>query len=230
MHITKAEALNIYKHYLGSFFDVTLTPEDIAYFRVKFPVMKDYYIFGNSVDLHKAGKYFLLNFGKQDYKHILSYDIIFTYFQEGAILEHEGAEDSRQAMEWFNTRVPTYFVYTLANTPPNKMLQPSLNYLLACRRKERKVTIYLCEQHLDDIKASFQEVHNINLKGVSKSDPTAIITASPVVEIESKPLEFPVVEGIMPDPPPAYPSKYQDNEPGMFLRSKKPFKKNWKKD
>jgi hypothetical protein len=164
--LTKNEAKRIFDSYLGIFKKAVIEPSDKIKFKTIYPELQDAYVTGSRENLLKFGQYVLLNFGRQKYKFILAYDIIFSFFEEGNI--SEGAAES-DPMGWFDTAIDLYIVLWMANTPKNKMLEPSLSYFIQNRKLQGKTTIVLSENiNIAEVLENFDSDERINLQNIVK--------------------------------------------------------------
>lgn len=164
MKLSKQTIQNIYKFYLGLYYEVELTKQEQEAFKRVYPDIRSVYVLGDRQDLLKFGKYLLLFKGKQLYKAILAYDIIFNYFNESP--NNESSDAIEGTMGWFDTIVPVFIINYLMNTPKNKMLPDAINYLITSRSLVSLPTIFLTEVDLKEVKDSFDSKNQLNLRAV----------------------------------------------------------------
>lgn len=214
--MTKDALLAIYQAYLGLYATVDLTEQETEYFKSIIPDLSNIYVLGGRQDLLKLGKFLLLFKGRQHYKSILAYDIIFNYFGEGANTEVK----DQATMEWFDTSIPVYMVNYITSTPKNKILESSISYLIQSRLLNSKTTIILTEVDLPEVKLNFPDKQQIKLQlpKIAKELNTPKTTVShrdlkaPRVQVYESDLTKPIVIDSLPP--------VTIDEP-MFLRKEK---------
>ena len=149
----------ILRSYLGKFF-VSISSEREALFKKKIKKLDTYYVVGDPVFLRQVGAFYLLAFGKQNYKSIISYDIMET------LLGH--TEEFGTSFQEIGG--PVLIVYHFKRTFVNKRLEDSLNHLIGYRIADGRKTLILTECPLKEVEGAFPDIVISFYKGLGLGD------------------------------------------------------------
>ena len=141
--ISREDRIKLRNHYLRHY-NTTFTKAELEIFRqeLKFETS---YIEGDNLFLKKVACFFLLDFGKQIYRAVNSYEIVESHFGHGEELDES-------ANIWYDTTTPLLIVHHFKETPDNKLLYSLIGYNVRRRDFLDKMTLVLSEVEIREDK------------------------------------------------------------------------------
>lgn len=157
--ITKEEQKRILKQYLGIFY-VKPDKELYGFLKSEKVELKDAMLYGTPSQLKTVALYYLLTFGRQNYTHMFTYDLVERFLGND---EEEGS---------FQEEAPFLILYHMRNTMPNKQLENMVNHLISRREIQGKVTVMLAESAVKEVEDlfAFREKRVIRLAKAARGD------------------------------------------------------------
>lgn len=139
----------ILKAYLGPFYG-HVSEGEMEEFKRIYPTLKTTCVFcRKKIALLKTGCYFLLAYGKQNYRFLYTYNLI-DFFLKTAV---SGEEEDQT---FYDTTSGLLILYHMANTMENRQLENLVCHTLSQRFIEKKPTLFLSECALPQVRNWFQ--------------------------------------------------------------------------
>lgn len=138
VELTNDQKVAQLKFYLGKFF-VRIPQELQDRFKGALPGYKSIVVRGDYRFLRCFGAYYLLAFGRKQYRFAYSYELIDTYLGNVSIDEQATFSDIQSEL---------LFLYHMVNTMENRQLEPMMCHNLTQRSLEGKKTVLLLEGEL----------------------------------------------------------------------------------
>lgn len=139
--ISFQDRIKVLKGYLGEYY-INISSKEIKEFSELYKEFNSRYVYSkNSEYLFKVGCYYLLAFGYQDYKSIISYDLVTSFLS------------SSNNLPFYEVPSKFLIVKHLSSTVTNKQLEALLSQTIEYREVKGKKTLVLTGVDLPLVKA-----------------------------------------------------------------------------